>query len=374
MEKTRVLILIAVTAVMIFLYGGIDYASEPYSGWDLSSYRAMASSSPALARDIGKPFVYRILGPYLAGLLPMSDPVAFRVLSVSVSMLLILAFYCFLRRTGLTSNMSLIAAVLVTFNKHWFGFATWDYFQLNDVLSLLFILAMLWSMLEERWPVFGAALLLGALTKETSMLMVPVLLVYLVEKRAPARTWGRAITAVVPGIAAFAALRVLLPTVKGNAPIEALLAYWGKLRSPERVLRLLVNSYLPFSLVPVVMAVETARFFKERKYALALAALTFFGALFGANDERLMAPAFIVVYALVGVVIQDLALGKRGLMVMIVAGFASSLHHIFARYPLPGRGVTEVLSVGALLVVTSTLAYYRLKRSGLRGRRRAVTP
>lgn len=358
------LILTILTVVMIFVYGGIDYTVEPYSGWDLSSYRKMASEAPGIAKDIGKPFVHRMLGPYVAGLLPLPDPAAFRALTVIVSIVLVLLFHSFLRHQGVNPGLSVITALLFVFNKYWFGFTSWDYFQLNDVLALLFIVAMFWSMLEGRWVVFGSALVLGAATKETSMLMVPALFAYLLEKRSSPRTWGSALIAVLPGVAVFLGVRVLLPVARGTGPVEAFLAYWSKIGSPERVFRLLVNSYLPLSLVPLVAAGATVRFFKTRKYALLLVVLVFASALFGANDERLMAPAFVVVYLLVAVILQDIELSKTALAVIVVAGLASSFHHIFARYPLSDRNVTQVLSLGALAVVTGVVLHRRVASRG----------
>jgi hypothetical protein len=358
---------------MIFLYGGIDYTVEPYAGWDLSSYRKMADASPEIARDIGKPFAHRVLGPWVAGLLPLADPAAFRVLAAAASIALVFSFHFFLRYAGLAPHLALATAVLLTFNKYWFGFTSWDYFQVNDVLSLFFMVVMWWSMLEGRWAVFGSALALGALTKETNMLMVPVAFAYLLQTKAPPKTWRTAAIAVLPGAAAFIGLRAALPEEKGLGLFDAFLAHWGKIRSPERLFRLLVASYLPVSLLPLVAVGTTAKFFKARWYALLLAALVFTSALFGANDERLTAPAFIVVYLLAGMIMQDLGFGRRALGVVVAAGFASSLHHIFGRYPLSDRGYTQVLSLGALAAVTCVALYYRLARRSPNGPLRGGT-
>jgi hypothetical protein len=130
--------LLATTLMMVFLYGRIEYAKKPFSEWDLSSYRAMANSSPQLRANVQRPFAYRLLGPYIVGLLPLPDPLGFYLLTVAVSVLVVLLLYSFLCNMGLSANASAIAAALFSFNKQIFGFNVWDFFQVNDCLSLLY--------------------------------------------------------------------------------------------------------------------------------------------------------------------------------------------------------------------------------------------
>jgi len=357
------MVLAIVTLVMTFLYGEIDYTVEPYTGWDLASYRVMAAASPGIAKDVGKPFAYRLLGPYIAGLLPLRAPVAFRALAIFASLSLVLLFYFFLRYTGISAGLSLITSVLVTFNKWWFGFTVWDYFQVNDVLALCFIVVMVWCMFPGRWFLFGAALVLGAATKESCMLMVPVVFVYLLEKRAPSTTWGKALVSVLPGVLIFFGIRALVPAAKGLGPVDAFLSYSIKFGYPDRLFRLLVNSFVPWSLVPFVFIGMTVRFFGSNKYSVLFMVLVFLSALFAANDERLMAPALVFSYLLVGKILQEIKPDTPLLAALIACGFASSLHHIFARYPLPNRLFTEVLSLGALIAVTLVALIARRARS-----------
>jgi hypothetical protein len=47
---------------------------------------------------------------------------------------------------------------------------------------------------------------------------------------------------------------------------------------------------------------------------------------------------------------------------VVAGGYLSSLHWLVARYPLPSRGATAVLSGGSLVVVTAALVVLRIYR------------
>ena len=80
-----VLIICLVSFIMIFLYGKIDYESERFSDLDLHAYRAIAEASPKISTNIKQPFVYRLLGPYLVGLLPIKNATGFYIFSIILS-------------------------------------------------------------------------------------------------------------------------------------------------------------------------------------------------------------------------------------------------------------------------------------------------
>ena len=65
--------ILIVGAIALFLFGSIEYNAFRFSNFDLKHYRAMADVAPFLNTDIPQPFVYRILGPWLAGLFPTRE-------------------------------------------------------------------------------------------------------------------------------------------------------------------------------------------------------------------------------------------------------------------------------------------------------------
>jgi hypothetical protein len=363
----KLAVLLVVTIVMVFLYGRIDYTIAPYNTWDLASYRVMADAAPRIAAEVCQPPAYRLLGPYLAGLLPLPDPAAFYLLSVLASIALVLLAYRLFVELGLTPVVAVLTVVLFTFNRFWFGLTIWNFFQLNDLLSLIWIVLSFLAMFRRRWGLFGAVLLLGAFTRETALLMIPVAFVYLWERKELRGQWLRLALAAVPAVIAFVLIRALVPAPCGKSLLTQLAAHSASILSPEKIFRLTIYSYAPFSLLPLVFFGTTLAYFKQRPHAFTLLALVFLSTLFGLSfDERLMAPAFVALYALIGLVMQQAVDdGRAGvpLLVAAVAGaFLASLHHTVARFPLPGREWTLVLSMGSLVVVTAIALIYRLRR------------
>ena len=364
----RAAILIATTLLMVFLYGRIEYAKEPFSEWDLSSYRAMANSSPRLNPDVPWPFAYRLLGPYIIGLLPVPDPLGFYLSTVAVSVPVIVLLYLFLCDVGLSANASAITALLLSFNARLFGFLIWDYFQISDFLSLLCVLILFWAMIRGHWVVFGLALLLGALTREAPMLLAPVAFFYLLEKKRLATEGRYASLAVIPGVVAFLFLRMAVPA-PGGSLLNAFTTHAAKVFSAKDCFDLLVDAFVPLSLAPLVFIETTVEFFRKRKYAAVFVALVLFSTLFGSNNERLMAPAFIVFYWLIGVIIDDGILKSRRLMLLVVlCAFISSFHYEISRFHFMDKRASIALSLSALALVTGACILFRLRRTGIESR------
>ena len=360
-DLRSLVILFAVTILMVVLYGQIDYTVEPFATWDLSTYRNMALVSPEINPDLPKPFAYRVLGPYLVGLLPIPDAMGFYAFSVAFSICLVFQFYYLLRYMRLPAAISAVTVMFFIFNKYLFGFTVWDYFQLNDLLSLNLIIVMFLSIWKNQWIVFGITLVLGAITREASMLMIPVVFAYLLEQKELSTKWPKAVAAIIPGLVAFFLIRVLIPTTGGNSLLEAFRIFSHKLYSFKHILRLLVNSFLPFSFIPLIFFKHTLQFFRKKKYMLLFVGLVFFSTMFGSNNERLMAPSFIVFYALYGAIIRELNPKKTILLFLIAAGVLSSFHHVSGKWPLPTINWTYFLTLGATLVVTVYMGLLRLR-------------
>jgi hypothetical protein len=363
MLLAHVLIIEIVAVAMIFLYGRIDYTKQPFCGWDLKAYRTMAQASPGLAADVSKPFAYRIVGPYVAGLLPLDDPAAFYVLAVAFSLCLATVFYGFLCYEGVEPNTAMIATILLIFNKYWFGFNVWNPFQINDLLSLLLLPALFWTMWREKWLAYAFLMLVGVAARETVLLMMPVAFVYLWEKRKPRSQWQAALAATAPALAAFVLLRAFVPVGGGKGLSEALLIHVRKIGSPDALFQLLVNPLLPLSLLPLVFLEDTISFFRARKHALLFVALVFASTFFGSDRERLMAPAFVVAYLLIAKILERMRHEKAFIGILLAASFLTAYHPTVTRFPLPGaRSIVFAAWIGVLLAVTAVSIGYRGRR------------
>lgn len=381
----RIVLIVSMAALAVFLYGSIDYHSMPYAGMDLKYYRESASLSPSIATGIPKPFCYRLLGPWLAGLFP-DDIAGFRIVTYLSAVLLAILFYRLLLSMGISPAASTAAVFFLVMNKHLFGISAWNFFQVKDTLSLVFIAAAMLAMHRGRWALFSAALLGGALTGELAMIMIPVLFVFLAARKtlhAANRTgegrphtsnddfalpagrvgftrpagrpgWALPVLACLPAIAAFAAIRLLVPSSGGIGLVESALRYGVKLRHPMVWYGLLANPFIPLTFIPLIFFRESARFIRRNLHLAAYFLLVLASASFGSNNERLMAPAAIAFYALVAFIIDAKVLprGKVWIAILAAAAALSSLHHSIARFPLPDRSFTVALSGGSLLAVT----------------------
>ena len=227
----HLLLLILVTIGMIFLYGQIPYTTEPYARWDLYHYRQITAAAPQITGGVQQPFAYRLLGPYLAGLLPLPDATAYYLLTVTAALLLVILTYFFLLAWPLTPPTALLATLLFVFNKHRFGFNVWNFFALNDVLSLIFLVILLWALMRQRWLLFALILTLGATTRETVLVMLPVALASVIERRLLGQHARALLLAALPGLVAFGALRLLIGHTGGQNLVEQLARSAPKLLS-----------------------------------------------------------------------------------------------------------------------------------------------
>ena len=361
-DYMKYLILVgAVTGLMTYIYGNISYQNPEYSQWDLNDYRAMAQAAPGLTNHVREPFIFRILGPYLVGLLPLSIDSSFLILSISSGLGLSILLYSYLSANIVQPPIAALGSILFVLNKYLYGFPSWNYFQVCDNLSQIEVVLLMWTMTRRNWLPFGIILFLGSLTKEIPLVMIPVAVVYLVEMNIRDNSWRLVLSAVLPACLTAIVLRIVLHSDTGNNLTQAMIAYAGKLIVPETWFRLLINSFLPFSLLPIIFADSTRNYFRTRRYAIVYFILVMISTFFGYNNERLMAPTFIIFYSLLAIIIEDyVAQSKLMVMAVIFAAVASSFHHTYARFPLP-RGVTIAISLFAFLFVSLIMIYYRIQ-------------
>jgi len=219
------------------------------------------------------------------------------------------------------------------------------------------------SMWKKKWFAFAIVFAFASLTREVSMLAIPVVFIYLVEQKDLSANWRKAVIAILPGLLLFFLVRIFIPISGGNTLLSAFLAHANKLLLPETVFRLLINPFLPICFIPIIFYKHTLKFFKDRKYTLVYLCLVFLSTLFGNNNERLMAPAFIVFYMLVGYLLHNLELKRSALLLIVGISFLSCLHHTIARWPLPNAKWTYLLSFGATLVISIYLYLLNLKHN-----------
>ena len=361
-KRLWLVVVLAVASIMIWLYGSIDYTVPPYSQWDLRSYFRMAEAAPGIAANIHQPFIYRLLGPYIVGLLPLAEPLGFRIASTLTALALAALFYLFLGNQDISPILASSSAILLLTNRSLLGYGVWNFFQLNDALSLLYLVGLFWLLEHKSWSWFGGLLLLGALTRETAFLMIPVAAIALLQERASKRDWISLALAVGPGVACFVLVRWLVEPAGGMGLWEALRFHSAKLLAGETWLRLLVTPFMPLTFVPLIFWRASLAFFRQRRWhLLTFVLLVYASALFGQNNERLVAPVSIVYYWLLAQILQETSEYRPPwlLPLTLALAFLGSLHHEYARYPLPSRTLTLLFSLGGLAIVTAAWGYAR---------------
>jgi hypothetical protein len=367
------------TALMIFLSGTIPYTTLPFSHWDLLNYRNMAQAAPGIDLSVCPPYTYRILGPYLIGLVPISDVHAFYWAAVILSFVLVAAYYSLACRLGLSRGIAALVTVLFTMNRYFFGFTVWDFFQIDDLISEVLLVLLFISMLQGKWLRYSLLLAAGALTRETVFIIVPTTLVHLWENKKLKTSFLSLVGATAPGLLIFIGLRILLKSTctdhEAGLPQSgaeyygwAFLHYLRHFFAPETIFRRLVNAFAPFSLLPMVFLGQTRDFILKNKYLAVFYILVLAATLFGGDYERLMAPSFIVFYYFLGSTIQKTSASRTSatrpvvFAAMLVTAFMSTLHYQNARFALPSQKYAIAFSMGSLCLMTLLAILCRLNQ------------
>lgn len=357
--------LLAVTVVMFFLWGNVNWHIPPADRWDGWHYRTMAEAAPGLSQVAAAPFRYRVLGTYSVGLLFGQSYIAgFFVVNYAALLAVVLLLYGFLCTVGISRPAAAFSAALFTMNTHLFGLTAWLTFHTNDSLAMLFLLLALWATMARRWGLFSLALLLGALSRETWVLAAPTALVFLWERKLLRSDLGKMLLALLPAVVATILLRILLraEVVGSLEPLQAFLRFAPKIVDPEFWVRQFANSLKPLSFLPLIFLGTTLRWARGNLFMVALILLTFLSSLLGSANERLMAPAFVAFYWLLALIIQERIWPQRVLLAIIAAAtFLSTLHYWYARFPLPSRELTIAIGGAAWAVVTVAAILFRLR-------------
>lgn len=345
----------------MWLYGALDPVAFAESG--VKYYGPMAEASPGLDLGQAQPYVFRWLGPWLAGLLPVAVPTAFWLWAVAGSLALAALMAALCRADGRSAPAAALAALLLAMNPYLFGFNVFNMYQLGDLIAQLGLGAGLWLLWRRQYLALGAVLAVTVLAREPAILMVPVAAVWLWERGRLRSDGWRVALALVPVVVLFAAPRLLMAEQEGPHLVQTFLNASGKAAEPGTWARLLVNAWVPVVALLAVWPRETARWAREHLHLVALFVLTLASAFFGGDQERLMQPAIWAVYPAVALVLDRHWLRQRAaLAVLLGAGVLASLHHITARFPLPDRRLTAVLAAVALAAALAAAVWVRVSQ------------
>ena len=349
-------------AVLVWLYGSIDVVAHADSG--MKYYVPMAEAAPGLDLGQPQPYIYRWLGPWVAGMLPVSAGAAFYGLAVGASLVLVWLMAAVCRADGHSRWAAAGAAALLAANPYLFGFNVYNHYQLNDVWMQVALGGALWLLWQRRYLAMGGVLAVAVLLREPPILMVPVVAVALWERGRLRSDGARAALALVPLVLLFVVPRALLSEPGGMSLAEALVVEGRKAFDPATWARLLVNAWVPVVAVLAVAAGTTWRWLRGHLHLALLFVLTLASAMFGTDQERLMQPAVWAVYPAVAAILDAHWRGRAvAVGVLGVAAVLASLHHLTARFPLPSRPLTAALALVALALAAGAALWVRRTRT-----------
>jgi len=351
----------------------IDFNSAAYTGFDLHSYRQIAIASPHLSPEVSPPYAYRLLGPYTVGLLPLPDPLAFRLADSAVCLTLVILFYRLLVEQGIHCGVALVAVLLFACNRFFFGLLIWDPFQIDDVLAMLCLVVSLTMLFRRRWVWFALCFALGCLTREAVMILIPVSFVYLWEEGTIRKEYMKWIGAITPALAVFILVRVFVYADEARMGVAGILSYYQmkfgesieNALTKEAWFRRLVWSFMPLTFLPFIFPRTTFSFFWRRRYLLLFFLLVVITNLWGidpggGDSERQMAPSFLPFFWLIAALLQqELSHIKWALPAILGGGYVSSLHHLQGIYPLPNKMATLLVTVVAVVEISAVAVYIK---------------
>jgi hypothetical protein len=377
--RIPVAVIAALWAVSILFYGTIPYQENGYRHWDLSKYLQMAEAAPGIDTRVERPYGERLMGPWLAGVLHQVTRLpldrSFRLLSLLAAALLLGLLYRFWRRCGLSGVTALLLVAFFVANRTQYGFQIWDYFQLNDWIGLLALVAGLWALHDGRWLHFTLAVLIGVLSREVTLILLPVAAVFLHERGTLRRQGKHLMLVSAAAVAALILLRVAVPGAGAYETWRAPFWFHAKIFQARTWFGWLLNGFAPLTWLPLIFLSETRRFFASSPHLLALVVLTYASTMFASDTERLLAPCAVAFYLLIGRLLEGRGLRAelRLAAVLLPLSMFTAVSHLL---PLADRGRLSAPKL-PLIVLPAVAAVgwaWQWKRQRKEARRQTIVP
>lgn len=164
------------------------------------------------------PFAYRLGVPTLVHLLPLDHAVAFGALAWLATAACGAVAFVLMRRFGVAPWLAGALALCLVLSPPLLV-ASLRQGRSVDPESLLVMLAGALAIVDRRPLALGAVVLAGSLVRESALFLVPLAYAVWAERPLDPAAARRTLAAGLPGIAAYAALRIGVPTVgRGEVP------------------------------------------------------------------------------------------------------------------------------------------------------------
>lgn len=236
--------MLAATIALAFALVPHGYAYE--HTWE---YERMIAGAPS---DASAPFAWRVLVPMALKLVPLPPRTAFLISTLASTLLTVLVLFAFLRACGVASRAAVVAAQLAVLSYPvalYLGF--WG---MVDPVSNLFVVLVLLAMARDRWPLAVAAMTLGALTKESTLALGPLVAWWWWRKPEPLGVRLARLAALLVPLGSYLVVHTLVQPVPGKWDLRGwndLVHFWrtlwmqkaGTMGWPRWFAGVLVRSY-----------------------------------------------------------------------------------------------------------------------------------
>lgn len=347
--KSLIIILAAVT--IIGAIQPVDIPSMEHVPVDLLQYRQMAVSAPQLNPQTWEPYAYRILGPWLSGVLFTDVDLGFRVLNTLFLVFIALTMWGFLLTYKIDPKIALSVTITFLLSRYYYTFLAYEFYRIDDTISLLLLWLSIILTIKGHLKYLLPLLILGLLAREISLLWIPVSFFILLKserKRNDIALWS-IYTVVLFGI--FVLLRIYIPAQGGIALTDALSDDWNKLISPWAIGKQLFVANTPLFLLPLLFFRESVHFIKKYPEIFVLLGVTYLSSLFGHDYERLMAPSAPFIYLFTALLMEKIFLprGQKKFIwmtaIFLLIALSANFYHLWGIVLLPGRAASFIATI-----------------------------
>ena len=347
-EKKYFFFFIVLFISAVILAGKVKQDDPEMAEADMHKYIEMAESSPQINESVRSPFVYRIGAPFIAGLLPFPIPVSFYLLNIAALFFLSYVFLKLLILYGIDHKKALLLTGTFMFNRYFFQFLAWDYFQLSDTLSYALLFLSLILIKKNKLLMFSVVVTICMIVREVAFLALPFGMVFYLKDHKTGSLL-KFLIGFVPAVLIFFIIRQTIDPQTELSILSAFKDGAAKFLTPAGIIKTLAIPFAPFVFLPVWFWRETIQFIKKHPVEITLFVFTVVSTLFGSDTERLMTPAAPAIFLLFGKILMKKQNDKLYISLLLLA-FLHSFYHLWGIVQLPNEKYS-IISTGMISII-----------------------
>lgn len=332
--------------------------NDYYPEHDINAYRKLALSFPEIDFSVARPFIHRLFAPWLVGLLFENVDQGFFIVNLLFSNLFVLLLYYFFQTFGISQKISFFITLAFVFNRYFISYLAFEPYRVLDLITVTILLLSLLLLIKKKYTSIFMLSIIGVLTKETALLIIPVGLtyIYLTEPKEKKSLVLFSLYSLIL-ISIYFLVRFLVPSAQGISTLTAFEENWSKVISFEAITKQLFIAFNPLFLIPVIQFRKYLHFNKRYPHFFILLLFVLLSSLFGGDKERLMlsyAPIYYLFAASLFQHIDDIReIKSLEIITILIICWISNLHHIWGLVRLPSREYSFIFAVvGAILILS----------------------